>query len=99
MGNLTCKQMVTVEVTLNEGDAQPEQHLDDGEHIERVVVPLSELYEKLQGTFSPLSNFAAHFLSSLRGGEVVTASQRSRKTRARSWTPGTYSHSNLGPCG
>jgi ADP-ribose pyrophosphatase len=42
-------KMVTVEVTLNEGDAEPEQHLDDGEFIERVVVPLSELYEKLQG--------------------------------------------------
>ena len=41
--------MVTVEVDLKEGDEQPEQHLDDGEHIERVVVPLSELYDKLQG--------------------------------------------------
>jgi len=41
--------MVTVEVELKEGDAEPEQHLDDGEHIERVVVPISELYEKLQG--------------------------------------------------
>ena len=42
-------QMVTVEVELKEGDEEPEQHLDDGEHIERVVVPISELYEKLQG--------------------------------------------------
>jgi hypothetical protein len=41
--------MVTVEVDLKEGDEEPEQHLDDGEHIERVVVPISELYEKLQG--------------------------------------------------
>jgi len=41
-------QMVTVEVELKEGDEEPEQHLDDGEHIERVVVPISELYEKLQ---------------------------------------------------
>ena len=41
--------MVTVEVELQEGDEEPEQHLDDGEHIERVVVPISELYEKLQG--------------------------------------------------
>jgi hypothetical protein len=41
--------MVTVEVELKEGDEEPEQHLDDGEHIERVVVPISELYEKLQG--------------------------------------------------
>ncbi|KAM0722658.1 hypothetical protein Q7P37_002099 [Cladosporium fusiforme] len=40
--------MVTVEVDLKEGDEEPEQHLDDGEHIERVVVPISELYEKLQ---------------------------------------------------
>jgi len=40
--------MVTVEVELKEGDEEPEQHLDDGEHIERVVVPISELYEKLQ---------------------------------------------------
>jgi hypothetical protein len=44
--------MVTVEVELKEGDEEPEQHLDDGEHIERVVVPISELYEKLQGEFS-----------------------------------------------
>lgn len=44
-------QMVTVEVDLKEGDKQPEQQLDDGEHIERVVVPLSELYDKLQGKF------------------------------------------------
>ena len=42
--------MVTVEVELKEGDAEPEQHLEEGEHIERVVVPLEELYEKLQGT-------------------------------------------------
>ena len=41
--------MVTVEVELAEDDKEPEQHLDEGEHIERVVVPLSELYDKLQG--------------------------------------------------
>lgn len=46
--------MVTVEVELKEGDEEPEQHLDDGEHIERVVVPISELYEKLQGMFASL---------------------------------------------
>jgi hypothetical protein len=46
--------MVTVEVELKEGDEEPEQHLDDGEHIERVVVPISELYEKLQGKLNPL---------------------------------------------
>ena len=48
--------MVTVEVELKEGDEEPEQHLDDGEHIERVVVPISELYEKLQGKFESLSH-------------------------------------------
>ncbi|KAI0004773.1 NUDIX hydrolase domain-like protein [Xylariaceae sp. FL0662B] len=41
-------QMVTVEVDLGENDEKPEQHLDDGEYIERLVVPLSELYNKLQ---------------------------------------------------
>jgi hypothetical protein len=46
--------MVTVEVELKEGDEEPEQHLDDGEHIERVVVPISELYEKLQGKLNSL---------------------------------------------
>ena len=48
-------QMVTVEVELKEGDEEPEQHLDDAEHIERVVVPISELYEKLQGKLNPSS--------------------------------------------
>ena len=42
-------QMATVEVQLKEGDKEPEQHLDDGEHIERRVVPLSDLYSTLQG--------------------------------------------------
>ncbi|OQO02334.1 hypothetical protein B0A48_11888 [Cryoendolithus antarcticus] len=41
-------QMVTVEVHLGENDEQPEQHLEAGEHIERIIVPLSELYDKLQ---------------------------------------------------
>lgn len=44
--------MVTVEVHLKEGDKQPEQHLDEGEYIERRVVPISELYDTLQGTSS-----------------------------------------------
>ena len=44
--------MVTIEVNLKEGDEEPEQHLDDGEHIERRVVPLSELYDTLTGTYS-----------------------------------------------
>lgn len=49
--------MVTIEVNLSEGDEEPEQHLDDGEFIERRIVPLTELYETLQGTFShPLPN-------------------------------------------
>ena len=43
--------MVTVEVNLKEGDEQPEQHLEEGEHIERVVVPLDQLYEKLNGKY------------------------------------------------
>lgn len=41
--------MVTVEVDLSEDDKLPEQHLDEGENIERLVVPLSELYDKLKG--------------------------------------------------
>lgn len=40
-------QLATVEVDLKEGDVEPEQALDDGEFIERVVVPLDELYERL----------------------------------------------------
>ncbi|CAF9929273.1 MAG: hypothetical protein GOMPHAMPRED_005355 [Gomphillus americanus] len=41
-------QMVTVEVELKDGDKEPEQHLEEGEFIERRVVPISELYDKLQ---------------------------------------------------
>ncbi|KAI0834043.1 NUDIX hydrolase domain-like protein [Hypoxylon sp. FL0890] len=40
-------QLVMVEVQLKEGDEEPEQRLDDGEHIQRVVVPLGELYDRL----------------------------------------------------
>lgn len=40
-------QMAMVEVQLNEGDEEPEQRLEDGEHIQRVVVPLSDLYDRL----------------------------------------------------
>ncbi|TID24785.1 adp-ribose pyrophosphatase like protein [Venturia nashicola] len=40
-------QFAVVEVQLREGDAEPTQHLENGEHIERVVVPLAQLYEKL----------------------------------------------------
>jgi ADP-ribose pyrophosphatase len=40
-------QLVMVEVQLGEDDEQPTQRLEDGEHIERVVVPLSEFYDRL----------------------------------------------------
>jgi ADP-ribose pyrophosphatase len=40
-------QLVMVEVKLGEGDEEPEQRLEDGEHIQRVVVPLAELYDRL----------------------------------------------------
>ena len=57
--------MVTIEVQLKEGDEEPEQHLDEGEHIERRVVPLDQLYEKLQGMFlsfsSPCTEYANCF--------------------------------------
>jgi len=40
-------QFAIVEVQLKEGDAEPTQHLENGEHIERLIVPLDQLYEKL----------------------------------------------------
>lgn len=41
-------QLVMVEVEVPAGGGgMPEQRLDDGERIERVVVPLAELYERL----------------------------------------------------
>lgn len=40
-------QLVMMEVQLKEGEAMPEQRLDDGELIERVVVPLDQLYSRL----------------------------------------------------
>lgn len=40
-------QLVMVEAQIPEGEKMPEQRLDDGERIERVVVPLAELYERL----------------------------------------------------
>lgn len=43
--------MVTIEIDLKDGDKEPEQQLDDGEHIERRIVPLNELYDTLQGMF------------------------------------------------
>lgn len=41
-------KLCMMEVHLNEGDPEPEQHLDEGEEIQRVNVPLTELYEKLE---------------------------------------------------
>jgi ADP-ribose pyrophosphatase len=43
-------KLVMVEARLGEGenaDSLPEQRLEDGENIERVVIPLSELYQRL----------------------------------------------------
>jgi ADP-ribose pyrophosphatase len=40
-------QLAMVEVDLKEDDTEPEQALDPGEFIERVVVPLDELYDRL----------------------------------------------------
>lgn len=42
-------KLVMVEVKLgeDEGEELPVQRLEDGEHIQRVVVPLAELYERL----------------------------------------------------
>ena len=37
-----------VEIHLNEGDPEPEQHLDEGEDIQRVNIPISELYGRLE---------------------------------------------------
>lgn len=40
-------KLCMMEVRLKEGDAEPEQHLEEGEDIQRVNVPLAELYDKL----------------------------------------------------
>ncbi|KXJ88970.1 ADP-ribose pyrophosphatase [Microdochium bolleyi] len=40
-------QLVMVEVKLGESDALPEQRLEDGERIERVMVPLDDMYDRL----------------------------------------------------
>jgi ADP-ribose pyrophosphatase len=37
-----------VEVRLGKDDPEPEQHLDEGEDIQRVNVPLAELFERLE---------------------------------------------------
>lgn len=39
--------LVMVEAEVKDGEAMPEQRLDDGEAIERVVIPLKDLYSKL----------------------------------------------------
>lgn len=46
IANVTL-QLVMMEVQLSEKESMPDQKLDEGELIERVVVPLSELYERL----------------------------------------------------
>lgn len=40
-------KLVMVEVHLKEGDPEPEQHLDEGENIQRVTIPLAELHDRL----------------------------------------------------
>jgi ADP-ribose pyrophosphatase len=37
-----------VEIQLKEGDPEPEQHLDEGEDIQRVNIPVAELYTRLE---------------------------------------------------
>jgi hypothetical protein len=75
--------MVTIEVNLKEGDEQPEQHLDEGEFIERRVVLISDLYTTLQGKYE-LKRW--HFL----GTGLRLVEQHYRKRRARSWTQGEH---------
>ena len=74
--------MVTVEVNLKEDDKPPEQHLDEGEYIERVIVPLNQLYEKLQGKSHNRSCPLVVLI------QVVTILQPSQKRMARSSMPG-----------
>ncbi|CBX93283.1 hypothetical protein LEMA_P041840.1 [Plenodomus lingam JN3] len=40
-------QLAVVEVQLQEGDEEPEQKLEAGEFIEKVVVPVDELFDRL----------------------------------------------------
>lgn len=72
--------MVTMEVNLKEGDKEPEQHLDEGEFIERRIVPLTELYGTLQGKSK--INICCQTLN------ANYLLQRSRKKRARLSMPG-----------
>lgn len=41
--------LVMVEIHLKEDDPEPEQHLDEGEDIQRVNIPLADLYDRLEG--------------------------------------------------
>jgi len=69
--------MVTMEVNLTEKDEEPEQHLDEGEFIERRVVPLTELYDTLHGTlsFHTLMSQANRWVTALskEEGKIVDA--------------------------
>ena len=40
-------QLAMVEVQLREGDEEPKQRLEDGEHIQRVLIPFAEFYDRL----------------------------------------------------
>ena len=85
-------QMVTIEVQLKEGDEQPEQHLDEGEHIERRVVPLDQLYEKLQGMSSapsPVVRFANGDRTVQGGGKDC---RRQVRTPSRTFCAQTDQH-------
>jgi ADP-ribose pyrophosphatase len=46
MSNANMK-MAMVEVRLREGEPEPAQRLEDGEHIQRVVIPLADFYDRL----------------------------------------------------
>ncbi|KAH7084479.1 NUDIX hydrolase domain-like protein [Paraphoma chrysanthemicola] len=41
-------KLCMVEIRLKEGEPEPEQHLEEGEEIQRVNVPLAELYDRLE---------------------------------------------------
>jgi ADP-ribose pyrophosphatase len=44
-------KLATIRVKLSESDPEPKQKLDEGEHIVKRIVEVSELYNVLQGTF------------------------------------------------
>ena len=47
-------QLTTIKVELEEGDElkEPEQHLDEGEFVEKRIVALKDLYQTLLGNSS-----------------------------------------------